>query len=173
MVYVTHDQEEAMTLGERIAVLRAGVIEQVDTPSELYQQPSNTFVARFIGSPPMNLLEGRVTSSGGSIAFETSGQTIRLGSQLQSWRTSDISTLGVRPHDVAIVDSSEADLTGEIEIVERIGHAQLVHIALPSTRIVMTAPPELCLDPHATIGLKLNPDHLHFFNGDGSRCKNV
>ena len=109
-----------MTLGERIAVLRAGVIEQVDTPSELYQRPSNTFVARFIGSPPMNLLEGRITSSSGSIEFETSGQTIRLGS-LQSWRTNDISMLGVRPHDLSIVELSAADLRGEIEIIERIG----------------------------------------------------
>jgi multiple sugar transport system ATP-binding protein len=172
MVYVTHDQEEAMTLGERIAVLRAGVIEQVDTPSELYQRPSNTFVGRFIGSPPMNLLKGRITSSNGSIEFETSGQTIRLGS-LQNWRTNDIAILGVRPHDLSIVEISAADLRGEIEIIERIGHAQLVHVAVTSTRIVMTVPPELCLDPHATIGLKLNRDHLHFFNGDGSRCKNV
>jgi multiple sugar transport system ATP-binding protein len=172
MVYVTHDQEEAMTLGERIAVLRAGVIEQVDTPSELYQRPSNPFIARFIGSPPMNLLEGRITSFNGSIEFETSGQTIRLGS-LQGWRTNDISILGVRPHDLSIVELDAADLRGEIEIIERIGHAQLVHIALTSTRIVMTVPPELCLDPRATIGLKLNRDHLHFFNGDGLRCKNV
>jgi multiple sugar transport system ATP-binding protein len=172
MVYVTHDQEEAMTLGERIAVLRAGVMEQVDTPSELYQRPLNTFVARFIGSPPMNLLEGRITSSNGSIEFETSGQTIRLGSLLQNCRTNGTLILGVRPHDISIVELGEADLRGEIEIIERIGHAQLVHIALTSTQIVMTVPPELCLDPHATIGLKLNRDHLHLFNPDGSRCEN-
>jgi multiple sugar transport system ATP-binding protein len=171
MVYVTHDQEEAMTLGERIAVLRTGVMEQVDTPSELYQRPSNIFVARFIGSPPMNLLEGRVTSSNGSIEFETSGQRIPLGSALQSWRTSDSLILGVRPHDLSIAELQEADLKGEIEIIERIGHAQLVHISLTSTRIVMTIPPELCLEPHATIGLKLNRDHLHLFNRDGTRCK--
>jgi sn-glycerol 3-phosphate transport system ATP-binding protein len=162
-----------MTLGERIAVLRAGVIEQVDTPSELYQRPSNTFVARFIGSPPMNLLEGRITRSNGSIEFETSGQTIRLGPQRQNWRTNDTSFLGVRPHDLSIVELSAADLRGEIEIIERIGHAQLVHIALATIRIVITVSPELCLDPHATIGLKLNSDHLHLFNGDGSRCKNA
>jgi ABC-type sugar transport system ATPase subunit len=173
MVYVTHDQEEAMTLGERIAVLRTGAIEQVDTPSELYQRPSNTFVARFIGSPPMNLLEGRIASSNGSIEFETSGQRIRIGSLLQSWQTNDSSILGVRPHDLSIVELREADLTGAIEIIERIGHAQLVHVSLPSTtRIVMTVPPELCLEPHATIGLKVNRDHLHLFNQDGSRCKN-
>jgi ABC-type sugar transport system ATPase subunit len=83
MVYVTHDQEEAMTLGQRIAVLRRGVIEQLGGPIEIYERPSNTFVARFIGSPPMNILEGTAGRCDGKLYFETSAQTVVLAERAQ------------------------------------------------------------------------------------------
>jgi ABC-type sugar transport system ATPase subunit len=170
MVYVTHDQEEAMTLGERIAVLRSGVVEQVDTPSELYQQPSNTFVARFIGSPPMNLLTGRLTSHDGWVEFETSGATIALGSLEQGRQTMEASVLGVRPHDLRLVEPEHADLCGRVEIAESIGHAQLAYITLASAQIVVVVPHDLRLHRHSTVGLRLNRERLHFFNTEGRRC---
>jgi ABC-type sugar transport system ATPase subunit len=170
MVYVTHDQEEAMTLGQRIAVLRAGRMEQVASPSDVYERPANTFVARFIGSPPMNLLEGRVANQDGSIAFETAGQKIALGPAAPSHVPVEASVLGVRPHDLRLVDPQHADLCGQIDIIEPIGHAQLAHITLASAHVVIVAPPEDSLRPHARVGLKLNRERLHFFDRDGRRC---
>jgi ABC-type sugar transport system ATPase subunit len=170
MVYVTHDQEEAMTLGERIAVLRMGVMEQVDTPSELYERPSNTFVARFIGSPPMNLLTGRLTSHNGSTGFETSGATIALGPLERNQQTMEATVLGVRPHDLRLVEPQHADLCGRVELTEPIGHAQLAYITLASSQIVVVVPHDLRLHRHSTVGLSLNRERLHFFNRDGRRC---
>jgi ABC-type sugar transport system ATPase subunit len=158
-----------MTLGQRIAVLRAGRMEQVASPSHLYERPANTFVARFIGSPPMNLLEGRVTNQDGSIAFETAGQKIALGPAAPSQVPVEASVLGVRPHDLRLVDPQHADLCGQIDIIEPIGHAQLAHIALASAHVVIVAPPEDSLRPHTRVGLKLNRERLHFFDRDGRR----
>jgi multiple sugar transport system ATP-binding protein len=170
MVYVTHDQEEAMTLGQRIAVLRAGVLEQVSTPVDLYEQPSNVFVARFIGSPPMNLLPGRPIMRDGVSCFETSGQTIELG-RSTSCLSANTHVIGVRPHDVALTDPAGADVLGTIDVVEPLGHAQVVHVGLAaSTSVVAVVPPEHRLHPRRAVGLSLNRERLHFFDADGLRC---
>src|SRR4029453_14719213 len=126
MVYVTHDQEEAMTLGQRIAVLRAGRMEQVASPSDLYEQPANTFVARFIGSPPMNLLEGRVANQDGSIAFDTAGQKIALGPAAPSYVPMEASVLGVRPHDLRPPSSQQSHFFGQNDTHTPLGHPQLL-----------------------------------------------
>jgi ABC-type sugar transport system ATPase subunit len=106
IVYVTHDQEEAMTLGQRIAVMRAGALEQVAPPRELYARPANTFVARFIGAPPMNLVPAKVwgvDAPAGAVA-------------------------GVRPHDIAVDDRGAVQAI--VELVEPRGHDAVVHLRL-------------------------------------------
>src|SRR5262249_57194610 len=77
-IYVTHDQVEAMTMGDRVAVMSLGVLQQVDTPQRLYEHPANLFVAGFIGTPPMNLVEGHVATQNGSVAVTVAGQSILL-----------------------------------------------------------------------------------------------
>lgn len=143
MVYVTHDQEEAMTLGQRIAVLRAGSIEQVATPDELYRRPANMFVAGFIGSPGMNFLEGYAGSA----------------------------TAGIRPHDVELVADGRADLSGRIEIVEPLGHAQVVHVTSPQGRIIAVVSPDRRMQAGDAVGIQVAEERLHRFDDQGRRLE--
>jgi ABC-type sugar transport system ATPase subunit len=143
MVYVTHDQEEAMTLADRVAVMRDGAIEQFGPPLEVYSQPANTFVARFIGSPPINLLTQPLDSVSGS------GDAI----------------IGVRPHDVRIGEGEPLHAT--VDLVEPRGHDAVVHLSLhDSTRsellMVVSAPEAPVPDTQVHVGFR--PGSVHLFD---------
>jgi ABC-type sugar transport system ATPase subunit len=145
-VYVTHDQEEAMTLGSRVAVMRDGFLQQVAPPMELYRRPVNQFVAGFVGSPGMNFLPGDVLTRAGRPS----------------------ATLGVRPHDVAIVPRGAGDLDGSVDVVESRGSELLVYVRLgpegggPEIRVV--APPEPAIQAEQVVGLRFDNEHLHWFD---------
>jgi ABC-type sugar transport system ATPase subunit len=151
MIYVTHDQEEAMTLGQRIAVLREGAIEQVDDPMEVYQRPSTTFVAQFIGSPPMNL-----------IALDNQELRRKLGAPASA------RLAGLRPQDVRLNDA-DAVLRGTVQLVEPIGFAQIVHVGTADTRIVAVASPQPAVGVGVSIALGADRERLHFFDEAGRR----
>ena len=151
MVYVTHDQEEAMTLGQRVAVLNEGRVEQVDAPVRLYTQPATTFVAQFIGSPPMNLIEpGRLMA--------TSGIAVAAGAAL----------LGIRPHDVQLM-SRAALLHGRVQLVEFLGALQIVHVQTDGGRITAVTDPERGFGPGDEVHIGADPARLHFFDSSGRR----
>jgi ABC-type sugar transport system ATPase subunit len=147
VIYVTHDQEEAMTLGSRVAVMREGCLEQVGAPLALYAQPANTFVAGFIGLPSMNLLTGPVPE----LAVPTG------------------TTLGIRPHDVAL-DPAGA-LAATVDVVEPRGHDAIVHLrariggGVPIVAVVSGAAPP----PGTDVRLALASDRLHLFDEAGRR----
>ncbi len=146
MIYVTHDQVEAMTMADKIVVLQAGVIEQVGSPLELYQQPRNTFVAGFIGSPKMNLING-------------------LEAQKH-----DATTIGIRPEHIEI-SQSEGTWKGKVGVSEHLGSDTFFHIqcdALPDP-LTVRATGELALDYGAEIFLTPRSDQLHKFDGQGLR----
>jgi multiple sugar transport system ATP-binding protein len=126
-VYVTHDQTEAMTLGDRVVVMNKGVVQQVDPPDELYRHPRNVFVAGFIGSPSMNFIKGTLTNG----AVQLGGSTIDLPEDVVglTGRTRGDVLVGVRPEDlVATAESAPDAIIGEIEITERLGPEVLAHI---------------------------------------------
>jgi ABC-type sugar transport system ATPase subunit len=151
MVYVTHDQEEAMTLGQRVAVLNEGRIEQVDVPARLYTQPATIFVAQFIGSPPMNLIEpDRLTAK--------SGIDVPAGAAL----------LGFRPHDVRLTPQA-ALLRGRVQLVEFLGALQIVHVRTDRGRITAVTGSELGFGPGDDVHIGADPDRLHFFDSNGRR----
>ena len=129
MIYVTHDQIEAMTMADRIVVLRAGVIEQVGTPLELYNSPANTFVAGFIGSPKMNLIEARVTDLGssGATLFFTGGSSLVVPSR-PSLVPGQRLTVGLRPEMVG--PSDNGTLTGVVDVIEHLGSETLAYVNL-------------------------------------------
>jgi ABC-type sugar transport system ATPase subunit len=141
MVYVTHDQEEAMTLGQRIAVLNDGRLEQLAEPRDLYERPATVFVAGFIGTPPMNLLP----SPDGS------------------------GTDGIRPHDVELVATGAGDRDAAIRLVEPLGHAQIVHLDTPEGRLVAVVAPDARMGAGARMGVRLPPSKRHRFGPDGRR----
>ena len=123
MIFVTHDQVEAMTLADRIVVLRAGVVEQVGTPLELYNTPANLFVAGFIGSPRMNFLAGEITGSGnGTIDLKLdTGLALTMPVVGEPPATGGKITFGVRPEDITVATPDTARLSGEVQIAEHLG----------------------------------------------------
>ena len=129
MIYVTHDQVEAMTLADRIVVLNGGVIEQVGTPIELYDHPENLFVARFIGSPAMNLIPCSIDSAAPK-ATVTPVRGIQMGIDMpvSEDAAGPKGTLGIRPEDFEISDETTGIVTGRVEIVEVLGEFTLVYL---------------------------------------------
>jgi len=168
MVYVTHDQSEALTLGDRIAVLKEGVLQQIATPMELYDHPANKFVAGFIGSPAMNFFEGVLNriGSGGMCTFRGAGLMIRVpcepGADAPVF-------LGVRPQHLEIVangTSGNGVLGAEVGVVEPMGNEQIVYVTLPSgERAVAVAPVQPRITAGELVSIRVRPEGLHVFNG--------
>jgi len=170
MVYVTHDQSEALTLGDRIAVLRDGVLQQVASPMELYAHPANRFVAGFIGSPAMNFLEGTLRSEEGSfegerrVTFTGSGITIKVRGDAS---TGSRVVLGVRPQHIEVVADGEGTIRAEVAVVEPMGDAQIVYTTLPGgKRLVAVAPPEPVIHPGAIVSMIVKRDAVHVFDAE-------
>jgi multiple sugar transport system ATP-binding protein len=143
-IYVTHDQVEAMTMGDRVAVLRGGVLQQCESPQRLYREPANLFVAAFIGSPPMNLFEGTLTEAANAVRL--GGQLIGLDDAVHAARPALRAyanrpvAVGIRPEDLRLVAEAERNgrpdwLEGPVELIEALGAELLVHFAIDARRI--------------------------------------
>ena len=147
VVYVTHDQEEAMTLGWRVALMRDGFLQQVAPPMELYRQPANRFVAEFVGSPGMNFLPGDAVPGIGR---------------------DPTATLGIRPHDLTVVPQGAGDADAWVDVVEPRGSELLVYLRLgakgdgPELRVV--APPEPAIEEERVVGVRFDRARLHWFD---------
>jgi multiple sugar transport system ATP-binding protein len=154
-VYVTHDQIEAMTMADRIVVMKDGVILQVGTPSELYDSPVDVFTARFIGSPSMNLVRGRRTASGAAMA--------PVGDIL----------IGVRPHDLiahaAVTGGSGLTVTGTVSAVEPLGPETLVHLDVADTSIIATVREKFVPAVGSTLTCEAAPGDLYLFDASTER----
>ena len=158
MVYVTHDQVEAMTLADRIVVFDAGKIMQVGRPMDLYNEPANLFVAGFIGSPGMNFLPGQ--ASGGTLTV--------LGQTLPTRAGNGAVTLGLRPEDIRLSDT--AALKGEVGVVERLGAQTLLHVTLADQHVVIVQEQgDSVHGEGSTVGLDLAASHSHVFDASGLR----
>jgi len=167
MLYVTHDQEEAMTLGDRVAVMRDGRVEQLAAPLELYRRPASTFVAGFVGSPAMNLVP--VTVADGIAG--AGGPAAHGGLAVPVAAPAGDLLLGIRPPDLDLVAPDGADARGRIELIEALGRDLLCHVAiapsLPDLRVL--APADAEVREGDTVGLRLRRDRLHLFDRDGRR----
>jgi len=144
VVYVTHDQTEAMTMGERICVLKDGVIQQVDTPVALYQRPANAFVAGFIGSPEMNIVPGELTTTDGSAAVKVGGRVLPLSraAAAPSVRTGAVK-LGLRPEHIGAVPRPDATpVAVRLRFVEHMGAELYVHVELDGPVLCARVPAE-------------------------------
>jgi len=167
MIYVTHDQIEAMTLGQRIVVLKDGVIQQIDTPMALYQRPANLFVATFLGSPAMNVLHGRIDRADGLQLDLGDGVRIALaGSDVpDAWLGQPV-TVGIRPEGIRVAGQGEAGFDAEVEVVEPVGSDVFVNLRVGPHPLVARFGPET----HPTVGSQLRlvvqPQALHVFDRD-------
>ena len=159
MIYVTHDQVEAMTLGERIVIMHEGVVQQVDTPLNLYDRPANRFVASFIGSPAMNLLAGQLRNG----AFELGGWRLPVGEGVAA----GAATLGFRPEDVLAGDSQGVPLGKvKMDVVEQMGHETMVHFLLADHHCVARLPATADYRPGDEVELSLRLESWHLFASD-------
>ncbi len=177
MVYVTHDQVEAMTLGDRVAVLERGRLQQVATPRELYAAPANAFVAGFIGNPPMNLFATTLEASADGLAIVLGGERLRLPPPLagdEALRAALGASViaGIRPEDVRVTEGE--GLAATVEHVENLGHETLVHATLvavngsaPGLRLIARAPGMRDLVAGASARLALDSSRIHLFARDG------
>ena len=163
-IYVTHDQIEAMTLAHRVAILEKGVLQQLATPAEIYNNPANLFVAQFIGSPPMNVVHGSL--NGGQ--FITNGVAIPTGVTGQA----DQAIMGVRPEDCSIASSGEGTLSGKIYTNELIGDHALVTVDWGDDQISVKAPKDFVGEQGDEVGIIIHPDRLFVFDeSNGQRMR--
>jgi ABC-type sugar transport system ATPase subunit len=168
MVYVTHDQVEAMTMGQRIAILLRGTLQQVGTPGEIYARPANAFVAAFIGAPGMNVLDAR---TGGHADAQADAQTHGRTDVPAHGRT-EVASVGFRPEDARLVPAPEgdADFVGVVALVEPLGAETLVHVRLDGGETVVVRVREGMVPlADERVGLRVPPGKLHAFGPDGRR----
>ena len=170
MIYVTHDQVEAMTLATRIVVLHGGDIEQVGSPLELYERPANLFVAQFIGSPAMNAFKARVKSTGPeTVVTIIGGGDVHVPIPTDSADEGTELTLGVRPEDMTVTAHGEPLFEGAISIVEALGETTLLHFAPQNGEdaIIAKMPGIHSLRRGEAVRLSAEASKLHLFDGKG------
>ncbi len=168
-LYVTHDQVEAMTMGDRIAVMNGGRLQQVDVPETIYDNPANVFVAGFIGSPRMNFVRGRMSNAGGEAAVTFLGVTVPVGaSRLTGEAPGGEVTVGVRPEDLmwrpAAGPNCTTTLSAEVDVVEPMGHEAYVTAVCSGETVISRFPPRSGVRTHERVELALNPARLHLFD---------
>jgi sn-glycerol 3-phosphate transport system ATP-binding protein len=156
-LYVTHDQVEAMTLGDRLLILHEGIPAQLATPMEVFERPADTYVASFVGSPTMNFLPGRLVDDGKAVQLEA-GPLI----QLQGRRVGDIVTLGIRPEHLSL---GGRELMLAVDLIEPLGSETLVHgrvVGREDETIVVKVPG--AMRPAETISISVQAEHAHIFD---------
>ena len=174
MIYVTHDQVEAMTLGDRIAVLKKGVLQQVADPFTLYQRPANQFVAGFIGSPPINLFPAELRLESGGAALDAGGQSFalpaELAGRLRSARTNRV-VVGVRPEDVLLArEGPGVAVMASVEVREPLGNEVLVHWETPVGAMISRVPGQGAPPVGDRVEIHLAYAKLHFFDSETERA---
>jgi multiple sugar transport system ATP-binding protein len=171
MVYVTHDQVEAMTMGTRIAVMSDGLLQQVGTPQELYDNPDNKFVAGFIGSPSMNFATVTASGTGEAAVLTGSGMTIPLPPRLRAAADSvhgKTLIAGFRPEHLEIGDASAnvASFQAKADVVEYLGNDELLHLSLSGMDLVAIVSSAHVVKPGDVLSLRLPLDKLHLFDSE-------
>ncbi|MGV4793050.1 sn-glycerol-3-phosphate ABC transporter ATP-binding protein UgpC [Rhizobium sp. F40D2] len=170
MIYVTHDQVEAMTLADRIVVLSAGNIEQVGAPLELYERPANLFVAKFIGSPAMNIIPATVAATGNQTTVTlTGGMSVTLDVATGASEAGKQASFGVRPEDLRIADGTDYLFEGEVSIVEALGEVTLLYIEglVPGEPIVVKLPGIYDVKKGQKMRFAADRQKLHLFDATG------
>ncbi len=175
MIYVTHDQIEAMTLGDRIVIMRDGLVQQCDTPLEIYDRPRNKFVASFIGSPAMNFLEGKLDTDDGKLLFFFGEDHVTMPEKYHDAVKNHIGCevyFGVRPEHVydmkyarsGLIKGGAETITGTIEVIERLGNEILLYLSVAGQKIILKEDSHCKAEVGEKINVTCNMDMLHIFD---------
>jgi multiple sugar transport system ATP-binding protein len=172
-VYVTHDQAEALTLADRIVVMMDGVVQQVGPPDEIYERPANMFVASFLGSPPINFLDGRLEAADGVVVFRRGGLAVpvppALAAELKAAPGTEV-VLGVRPEDVDERGGPGAELRGPVRSVLPIGSDQYLNLEIEGVDCFFRVGKEMTHREGEAVALGLNRNRLHLFDKTSGRA---
>jgi multiple sugar transport system ATP-binding protein len=165
-IYVTHDQEEAMTLGDRIVVMKDGLIQQVGSPEDIYGSPASTFVAGFIGKPPMNLVRGRI---GGDGAVQLSSGTLPLG-QRAAPASNRAVIVGLRAQDMRLVGGDDGDLGGRLYVVEDLGDEVLATVEMGDERVRVRCDRGFRARVDQDVRVSVNAEHVYLFDPESGEA---
>jgi multiple sugar transport system ATP-binding protein len=165
-LYVTHDQKEAMTMADRIAIMDDGKLQQFAEPEEAYYHPVNKFVATFLGSPAMNVFRTSVVSGSDEYRFEHDGKTI---ARIPTDGVDDIDVetvdLGLRPEDLILTrEPDDGQFTGTVTVSEYQGNDNFVHLRYNDVEFTARVPPTILPDRHDTVGLSVEPEYVYLFD---------
>jgi multiple sugar transport system ATP-binding protein len=176
IVYVTHDQVEAMTLGDRIVVLKDGYIEQVGNPIEIFQNPVNTFVAGFIGAPPMNLIDGVITKTGENLAVSfPDGFKLPIPDKPEAKISAGQKiVMGLRPEDIFLVEGNhnipeDWKFNAKIIVTEPLGSETYMHLDVSGLKVTGKCEGRRTVHPNEEIKLAFNLNHLHIFDAESNK----
>ena len=172
VIYVTHDQVEAMTMGDRIVIMKDGKINQVGSPLEVYNNPANAFVAGFIGSPAMNFMPCRVQGDSSRLVNDTGGLQILLNGTISNIIEGSGEcefTLGIRPEDIVVrklneISESDSTIRARINVVELLGRETFLDLTVGSQSLTAIVPPDTAVKANEEIGIEIIPDKIHLFN---------
>jgi multiple sugar transport system ATP-binding protein len=175
MIYVTHDQIEAMTLGDRIVIMRDGLVQQCDSPLNIYDRPRNRFVASFIGNPPMNFLEGKLDALDGKVVFFFGDNRLTVPEKHHESLKNQIGReiyFGIRPehvYDVKYMRSGlskpeSESLTGTIEVIERLGNEILLYLSVAGQKVILKEDSHCKAEVGEKINVTCNLDLMHVFD---------
>ena len=172
MIYVTHDQVEAMTMGDRIVVMKDGVVQQVAPPLDIYHRPANRFVAGFIGSPPMNFFEGRIEARGGALYYADTHRNLRLEESHAHALAAQVGrevVIGIRPEDLECAPAGvETDptrrLRASVEVVEMMGAETYLYLNSGNGTFIARVASDAARNVGDAIALDVRMDHAHLFD---------
>lgn len=178
MIYVTHDQVEAMTMGDKIVVMKDGIIQQIGDPLTLYNNPLNRFVAGFIGSPPMNFMVGKIIEEGGKLLFDEGKFRLALNAKLSEIAKSYVGkemVFGIRPEDVEYTANPAADsfVDSNAEVVEPLGAEIHIYVSTGKHQIIARIPPTVKVDVGQNIKLVPNLDRVIMFDLESEQALNT
>jgi sn-glycerol 3-phosphate transport system ATP-binding protein len=161
-IYVTHDQVEAMTLSDQLVVMNGGRVEQIGLPTEVYRRPATTFVASFIGSPPMNMLEGEM--QGGQVVV--GDLTMPAPDLPEGLADGTKVTIGLRPEDVVVADARDRSLTVDIDFVEELGATRLLHGKFAGQAVILQVQASHAAQGAGRVGFSVPPSAIHVFDAE-------
>jgi len=171
MIYVTHDQVEAMTMGDRIVVMRNGFIQQVGPPMEVYNQPQNQFVAGFIGSPPMNFLDARLVADNGGLAVDVQGMRLALPPQQAKSAAAYMNknvVFGIRPENILSTPEKQsaylAPLRATVEVLEPLGPEIILELSCQGYAFTARMDPQMRAKMHDEIEVYFDMERVHLFD---------
>jgi sn-glycerol 3-phosphate transport system ATP-binding protein len=171
-VFVTHDQQEGMTLADRLVVMNKGVIEQVGTPEEIYDRPASTYVGGFIGSPAMNFLSGEVSAAHSAVMLGD-GNWVEIAASFAAHNAGKLVQIGLRPEALSIVGAGRGGFDATFEFAEELGSGRLFHFQFEDLMIAVLSSDKPALEVGAKVGIKVAPSAVHLFAADTGKRLNV